>query len=264
MSKSPVFIVGSPRSGTSILVTALTGIGYQGYNEGNFLPLMHIIGRNIDHHFRVYGKPHPKVLAAQVNPKFLKNRIQTIFKEITDYLNVGPLWLDKSGNADMIRAIPTLRRLWPDSVYIFAKRRAIENVVSRIRKFPARSFEQHCADWAKNMTAWREIRETLPSGVYLEVDQQELIRNTEAISKTIAEFLQLGRGQSETLAEIFNSKRPQETAQGSASKTYSLESLGWSEAELAIFKQHCGPEMEAYGYGSGADYDLKGYVQPPS
>ncbi len=258
MPKSPIFIVGSPRSGTSILVTALTGIGYQGYNEGNFLPLMHTIGRNIDHHFRVYGKPHPKVLAAQVDPQLLKSRIESIFKEITDKLNIGPLWLDKSGNAEMIRAIPTLRRLWPDSVYIFAKRRAIENVLSRIKKFPGRSFEQHCADWAKSMTAWREIREALPPGVYLEVDQQDLIRKTEAISEAIAVFLELGREQSETLVKIFKTKRPQETAQGSASKTYSLESLGWSESELAIFKQHCGPEMEAYGYGLGADYDLKG------
>jgi len=37
--------------------------------------------------------------------------------------------------------------------------------------------------------------------------------------------------------------------------TCSLESAGWSEAQLAIFKKHCEPEMQAYGYGLGAEYN---------
>jgi hypothetical protein len=256
MPKSPVFIVGSPRSGTSVLVRALVSVGYHGYNEGNFLPLMNVIGRAVDHHVAVHGKPNPNVLAAQVDPKILKSRIENIFKELTESLNVGPLWFDKSGNDEMMRTIPTLRRLWPDSVYIFAKRRAIENVISRIKKFPAQNFEHHCAGWAKNMAAWRQVREELPTGVYLEVDQQDLIRNTEAISAKISELLELGHEQTQILVKTFKSRRPQETTQGSALKTYSLESLGWSEAELAIFQKHCGPQMEAYGYGSGSEYDL--------
>ena len=157
----------------------------------------------------------------------------------------------------MIRAIPTLRRLWPNSVFIFAKRRAIENVVSRIKKFPRRDFEYHCADWARNMAAWREIRPTLHTGTYLEVDQQDLIRNTEAISAKISELLQLAEGKSQILARAFKSARPQETSKGSALQTYPLDSVGWSEAQLAIFKKHCEPEMQAYGYGLGAEYNLQ-------
>jgi hypothetical protein len=257
MPKSPVFIVGSPRSGTSILVRALVGVGYHGYNEGNFLPLMNIIDRAVDNHFGIFGKPNPNVLAARVDPKVLKSRIENIFKDLTDALNKNPLWFDKSGNAEMIRAIPALRRLWPDSVYIFAKRRAIENVVSRVKKFPAHSFEHHCADWAKNMAAWRQVREELPGGIYLEVDQQDLIRNTEATSGKISNFLGLGPEHLDVLVNIFQSRRPQETTEGSALKTYSLDSLGWSEAELTIFKRHCDLEMKAYGYGSGSEYDLE-------
>lgn len=255
MAKSPVFIVGSPRSGTSILVRALISVGYKGYNEGNFLPLMNIIDRGVDNHFSIFAKPNPNVLAAQVDPTVLKSRIADIFKELTDNLIAGPLWFDKSGNAEMIQAVPTLRRLWPDSVYIFAKRRAIENVVSRVKKFPSHNFEHHCADWAKTMAAWRKVREALPADIYIEVDQQDMIRNTEAIAARISEFLEIG--QLQTLVQTFKSKRPQETTHGSALRTYSLENLGWSEAELAIFKRHCGPEMEAYGYGTGSEYDLK-------
>lgn len=257
MPKSPVFIVGSPRSGTSILAKALTGVGYHGYNEGNFLPLMRIIDRAVDNHFAVFGKPNPKVLTAQIDAKLLKSRIEAIFKELTENANIGPLWFDKSGHAEMIRAIPTLRCLWPDSVYFFSKRRAIENVVSRMKKFPAHEFERHCAGWAKTMAAWREVRQQLPTGVYLEVDQQDLIRNTDTTSAKIAELLKLDHGQLATLIKIFKSRRPQETTKGSAMQTYSLDSIGWSETELAIFKKHCAPEMEAFGYGSGSEYYLK-------
>jgi hypothetical protein len=257
MPNSPVFIVGSPRSGTSILVKALMSVGYHGYNEGNFLPLMRIIDRAVDNHFAVFGKPNPKVLTAQVDPKLLKSRIESIFKELTDDLNAGPLWFDKSGHAEMIRAIPSLLRLWPNSVYIFSKRRAIENVASRIKKFPAHDFERHCAGWAKNMAAWREVREELPTGVYLEVDQQDLIRDTEVISTKISQLLNLGHEQLESLIKTFKYRRPQETTKGSAVRTYSLDSIGWSETELATFKKHCGPEMEAYGYGPGSEYYLK-------
>jgi hypothetical protein len=218
---------------------------------------MGVIDKAIDYHIGLYGKPNPNVLAAQIDRNVLKSKIEDIFKEMTDNLNVGPLWLDKSGNADMIRSIPTLRRLWPESVFIFAKRRAIENVISRVMKFPAHNFEFHCADWAKIMVAWRKVREKLPSEVYLEIDQQDLIRYTEATSSKLLAFLELEHEKLETLVDMFTSKRPQETTEGSALKTYSLDSVGWSEAELAIFKKHCASEMEAYGYGSGSEYDLR-------
>lgn len=34
MSHYPVFVVGSPRSGTSILVDGLLSVGYKGFREG--------------------------------------------------------------------------------------------------------------------------------------------------------------------------------------------------------------------------------------
>jgi hypothetical protein len=257
MAKNPVFIVGSPRSGTSALVKALTSVGYHGYNEGNFLPLMKIIERAVDNHFVHFGNPNPHRLAAQIDRAQLKDRIERIFKELADQAHPYPLWFDKSGHAEMIPAIPILRRLWPESVYVFCKRRAIENVASRLKKFPAQDFERHCSGWAKIMAAWRMVRNELPTEIYLEVDQQDLIRDTEAVSAKIAALLQLAPEQARILAKTFKSRRPQETAKGSAAQTHSLNGLGWSEAQLATFRRCCGPEMEAYGYGSGAEYYSK-------
>jgi hypothetical protein len=254
MAKSPVFIVGSPRSGTSALVKALETVGYRGYKEGNFLPLMRIIDRAVDNHFAIFGKPNPNVLTAQIDRGQLKDGIEQIFKQLADRAHPYPLWFDKSGHAEMIPAIPILKQLWPDSVYIFCKRRGVENVASRLKKFPAHDFERHCAGWAKTMAAWRSTRPQLNAGIYLEVDQQDLIRDTEAIAARIAELLKLEPGKLRSLVKIFKSRRPQETTKGSAAQLRSLESIGWSEEQVAIFKRYCGPEMEAYGYGSGSEY----------
>jgi hypothetical protein len=255
VSKSPVFIVGSPRSGTSILVTALRAVGYGGFNEGNFLPLINILGKAVDRHLGLAGKSHSTVLAAHVDPELLKTKIDGIIGNLVNSLNVGNMWFDKSGNADMIEAIPRLRRLWPNSVYIFAKRRAIENVKSRVKKFPERDFEEHCASWAINMSVWRKVRANLPPDVYLEVDQYDLIRDAEGISRRIADFLGFEAEQSKNLVKAFKTNRPQQTSNGSAEKIHSLDSLGWSDDQLAAFKRICSSEMQAFGYTEGIGYD---------
>jgi hypothetical protein len=255
VAKSPVFIVGSPRSGTSILVSALRVVGYGGFNEGNFLPLINILGRAVDRHLGVTGKSSPNVLAAHVDPEFLKRKIEDVIRDMADGLNVGNMWFDKSGNPDMIEAIPRLRLLWPNSVYIFAKRRAIENVISRVKKFPAHNFEQHCASWAINMAAWRKVRAELPPDAYLEVDQFDLIRDTEGISRRITGFLGLPPELSKKILKTFKMHRPQQTSNGSAEQIYSLDSLGWSDDQVAAFKRICSSEMEAFGYTDGAGYD---------
>jgi len=257
MSKSPVFIVGSPRSGTSILVTALRTVGYGGFNEGNFLPLINILGKAVDRHLGLAGKSRPNVLAAHVDPELLKTKIDEIIGNLVNSMNVGSMWFDKSGNADMIEAIPRLRLLWPNSVYIFAKRRAIENVKSRVKKFPERDFEEHCASWAINMSTWRKIRADLPPDVYLEVDQYDLIRDAEGISRRIADFLGFEPAQSKNLMKAFKMKRPQQTSNGSAEQIHSLDSLGWSDGQLATFKRICSSEMAAFGYTEGVGYDRR-------
>src|SRR3954469_5424274 len=171
-AKYPVFIIGSPRSGTSALIGALLGVGYNGYREGNFLQLMPMIGAMIDRHFATFGQDGAEVLVTHVDPKALKEAINEVFAGFVNRLHPNPPWVDKSGNPEMIGAIPALMKLWPDSHFVFAKRRAIENIVSRLKKFSQHNFEYHCRDWARNMQAWRIMRDNVPKASRLEVDQQ--------------------------------------------------------------------------------------------
>ena len=136
MSLYPVFIVGSPRSGTSILISSLLSAGYNGYLEGNFLSLVRVVERDVDRHFASFYTPNPKVLTSRIDVAGLKERLSRVIVDAAAEQQPAPPWVDKTGNPEMIEAIPTLRRLFPTSRFIFAKRRAIENIVSRVIKFP--------------------------------------------------------------------------------------------------------------------------------
>ena len=221
MAAHPLFIVGSPRSGTSILVRALQRAGYSGYNEGNFVSLIHPLLRDIDRHFATFGTDNPQVLTSRIDRQALKDLVarQVLNAALAQYDT--PVWLDKTGNPEMIEIIPILRRLLPTSHFIFAKRRAIENLVSRVVKFPKHSFEYHCNDWARNMAAWRRLKETHPDVPAIEVDQHDISEQPGATATAIGRFLALTEDARSTLERTFRSERPQQSEPGSAQRVLS-------------------------------------------
>ena len=247
-AKFPVFIVGSPRSGTSILVDGLLAAGYYGYREGNFLTLMDSVAQVVDAHRRSYGSSGGEVMLDHVDLTELQNDIYELLKTIVDRLNPDEPWFDKSGNAGMIKAIPALMEMWPSSVFVFAKRRGIENVISRLRKFPALDFEYHCRDWAHNMATWRKIRERIPTARFVEVDQRGISQQPLESAHAIGRILAISEYQIRHIYTTFLKNRPQETEAGSADRIYSLRDLTWTQAQHAVFDRHCLAEMRSYDY----------------
>ena len=254
MSKSPVFIVGSPRSGTSALVDAMLGAGYHGYREGNFLTLLMAVNRVIDRHFAVFGAAGPQVLASLIDQDKFKASIAQLFRDEANGLNPVEPWFDKSGNPEMIEAIPILLQLWPTAHFIFAKRRAIENIVSRMRKFPKLNFEYHCRDWTKNMQAWRQTRARIPQGQGIEVDQQDLIRKPEEAAARISQLLDLDDQQKTALVETFRRGRPQQTEEGTAQRVLALSDVWPDHGQRSQFEAICEAEMSAFGYATDDKY----------
>jgi len=226
--------------------------GYNGYREGNFLGLINEISTRIDRHFRTFGTTHSSILTAHLRPDRLKEEIFLRIRALVDELNPMAPWLDKTGNPDMILALPWLFRLWPSCYVIFARRRGIENILSRTKKFASLDFTYHCADWARNMAAWREVRPTLPAARWIEIDQREIASDPQGVAERLGRLLKLDHAQVATLHSRFASERPQQTDEGSADRVYTLEETGWGPDQVAIFLRVCGPEMESYGYDTGS------------
>ena len=133
---SPVFIVGSPRSGTSILARVLVNAGYHGFEEGNLLGLSQFVEKHVEWFFKVHKGGSPEALLGKVNPSELKDELFAVFKRTVERLNPGELWFDKTGNPEMIGLLPRVMRTWPDSRVIFANGGVSRTSCRGLRNFP--------------------------------------------------------------------------------------------------------------------------------
>jgi hypothetical protein len=250
---SPVFIVGSPRSGTSVVANVLSHVGYHGFAEGHFLPLLRRIDLLVDDHF-YWWPSDPVVMLGNVDKRDLKRKIFEAFRTVVNDLHPNEAWWDKTHHPEMILSIPIIRELWPASVFVFTKRRGIENVISRVKKFPDDSFEFHCYNWAKTMAAWRTIRQQLPPGCFIEVEQRDMIQQPERTARSLCAFLQLDESAVRAAYETMSFDRPEESEEGSASKTSSLAESGWTVEQTETFLKNCETEMKEFGYTMDEHY----------
>jgi hypothetical protein len=253
-SPSPLFIVGSPRSGTSLLVEVCLAAGFSGFREGNLLTLVKPLLDQVDHHFHVFGRANPKTLIGTTDVEDMRAAVLGIFKRLLDERNPVSPWFDKTCNPGMIYALPEIIGLWPGCRILFAKRRGIENVVSRLLKFPNRNFETHCRDWAANMAAWRETRTRLEPWRFIEVEQRDLVTRPDGIAAEIAGLLELGDAARTRIEAVIRSERNQQTAPGTAERILDLHDTGWTAQQIEVFETSCGLEMANFGYSTSLDY----------
>jgi hypothetical protein len=248
----PVFVLGAARSGTSAIAQALiNATRYEGFREGHLLDLAGPLFDTISKHYAYWGNLD-NTMAAAVPGGFLADGVQHILVEVARALYPAGWWLDKTPRPAMIDCAPILRRTWPRARFIFMKRRPIENLASRARKFSAQSFEAHCRDWALCMDAWSQVRDRL-RGAALEIDQLTLANEPGVVAEELTSFLELSEREAEALAQALKTDQPERTAERFAA-TYSIEELGWSNEEQQVFEAVCGPALAEYGYGVGAEY----------
>jgi len=251
-----VFIVGSPRSGTSILCEALrNGGGYRGFNEGQVLDLMGGLLRMVnDHYTKLAGVlENPAHMISVVPRERIESALIPPFRAIVrDHF--GPdAWVDKTPGDPMIRAVPYLLKLWPNARVVYARRRAIENIQSRIRKFPRVPFENHCRMWATCMSAWDGVREGASASV-VEIDQYEIERNPAAVTKALGDTLRLPPPRRQAIERIFIERHPEQTGKSEPAARIALADTGWNAQQIEQFRTICGPMMQRFGYSETASY----------
>jgi hypothetical protein len=132
------------------------------------------------------------------------------------------------------------------------KRRVIENVLSRQRKFAEDTIDRHYSDWAAVMAAWLVAREKL-TGAALEVEHRQLILDPETSASSIVDFLEMPDAAAESFRHYLVNSRPEQTDQ-SFGATYTFDDLSLNEHDARQMKAICDPLMTAYGYSYDASY----------
>lgn len=253
----PIFILGSPRSGTSIIGLALKeGAGIAGYNEGHILSIIPSLIETVANHYKDKKNLNSTIALSKISQDIIESEIIQVVKEQYAALLPHEVWLDKTPGHWMIKAVPFLLKMYPEARFIFAKRRGIENIISRLKKFPKPSFESHCIMWKTCMECWLESQQYLSENIYIEVDQIEILRQPQLVSESLAVLLGLNGFQTTKIEHIFKNKKPEYTGANESLQIIDIQETGWTDEQITIFRKHCGEVSEKLGYSESSTYYL--------
>jgi hypothetical protein len=232
-----VFVLGSPRSGTSQLGSCiaeafqLNWLG-EGHVAAAFAAMFsgaNMINSNTGFLQVVQHMDLPGNVVMEARRAYF-------------YAHGSCSFLDKTPGIEMIKSLPLLIAAFPDSRFIFAKRNGISNVLSRMQKFggPMRS---HCEDWRGAMEAWRYSKTHLTN--YIEVDQEDMLHYPDQVAQRICRYLD-DESATDRLLHLMQTRSEERT--GAGIDRTRLSQTNWTVDEAMMFVTICGDMMRAYNY----------------
>lgn len=250
----PVFILGPARSGTSAVALALLhSERYHGSGEGHFWALADSLLTTVDayYHDNVRALSQGTILRS-VSSETLTDYLRRGFVQLARRLYPTAYWIDKTPTVPAVMATPLILQLWPNARFIFMRRRVIENLLSRRRKFPQNRDEPHYSDWAAIMRAWLRVRAQLKDAA-IEIDHRQLVSDPARTSAAITSFLDMPEPAATKVRDYIVHNHPEQTDANFGS-VHSLASLNMTEQQTLRLREKCDDVMSAYGYTYDASY----------
>ena len=242
----PILIVGSPRSGTTALSMGLGAAGISGYFEGHFLMLFTRIEETIAKYYEDEANNSvPGTLLHALTIGRVIEEYRQLARRMMDEVHHGKRWFDKTAHGGMIGSLPFFKSIWPEAKIIFAKRRPIENLESRLKKFNHMSFADHCKDLKYIFNAWAVIRTELSP--WIEIDQYDLLHSPAQSTRLISDFLGLDEDAAAAFRATIENAHPERTSTSYDTRRFS--DLNWSQGEKDLFVAELGGIMKLFNYG---------------
>lgn len=255
-----VFVVGSPRSGTTALGKGLRkALQTPAHGESHALHGIQKIIETIQAYFvDSHVAKVPNNLVNQLPITVLIAQQLSGLRAIYRHFYGNQVHLDKTPGIPMIESLPVAFMAWPNAKVIYCQRRGMENVASRLRKFPNIAFEGHCRQWRLSVVAWRRVENQLNKRLRskkwgLMVEQQTMLTQPQVVSDQVARLLKLKAGPKQRLLKTLSGDRPEQTGPADL-KIKALADFGWTEQQQAFFIEQCGAEMAKQGYSLDARY----------
>ncbi len=239
-----VFILGSPRSGTSITYYAMREVvGLRGRGESHVMPVF----QRMLHQFYTYTmdfRKHPGVLAGDLDVRLLRESFHDYLRAFYATAYGGHGFVDKTPGAEAIRGCDLIYGAFPAAKVLLLQRNGIEVVNSFRSKFGA-SFENACQSWVHVVDAAQQMTAARPE--LLVVDQFDLTNRPQAASAAIADYL--GRPDlASRLAAFFAERRVEQQSEHDWTRRLTLADTTWTDDQKAYFTEVCGQSMASLGY----------------
>lgn len=255
---SIVYILGSTRSGTSALRNAVAGTRYKGFGEGHLVPVLTEIVDTV-------RRNGASGLGADVPGNGLSSLrgddlIRALFagyeRYLADFLQSAYI-VDKTPTITPIRAAPDLASYHSDAKFIHCSRRHVDNVQSKLKKFPDESPERCAREWTDCHAAWFETRRVLEDrGIgFLEINFHEMAEDPSGTAARIGHYLELDRQEISGMEVYLRSQRPQSDQNRDLTKFLRLSELRWSDADKRRFVEITSKVGARLGYGLESYYD---------
>jgi Sulfotransferase family len=253
-SQFPVFILGAARSGTSAVALALLhSERYHGAGEGHFLPLADkLLAEVAVYYHRNAAAASQGTTLHRVPSDALSDYIRRGFIQLARRLYPTAYWIDKTPSVPAVLATPLMLQLWPNARFVFMRRRVIENLLSRRRKFPQGRDESQYSDWAAIMRAWLRVRAQLGEAA-IEIDHRQLVCDPAGTSASINAFLGIPEPAATRVRDYLVHNHPEQT-DANFGAVHSLASLEMTEPELKKLRAACDEVMNEFGYTYDASY----------
>ena len=188
-SQLPVFIVGMPRSGTTLTEQILSCHALvHGAGEIEAFPAVnHSIAQQLK-----YAKPHPECMSL-IDRKMVEEYSARYLQELTLHCPTAARITDKQpGNFARIGLIKTL---FPDARIIHCQRNPLDNCISLFFhcfmpfkcSFELRELGQYYLDYQRLMSHWQNL---IPGEIFT-VRYEELVVDQEKVSKQLIDYLGL-------------------------------------------------------------------------
>lgn len=253
-----IFVVGAPRSGTSIVRQALNlVVPANTFNEGHLMGFMAEMWSKAEQQFLdLPARQFKGMLVAQVDPSSLKRRFVKFVRELFVTANGSTDILDKTPGIHAVAAVPFTLEVFPQAKIVFCHRRAIENVSSRLRKWPETPFKSHCNSWATIMKTWRNLRLDLQEDCFIEVEQLDIALHPDRTALLLGTWLNQGDTRISAMRNIFSKGRTEIIRGSSPTQVFDFEQLDWTHQQKQDFLTICASEMQEWNYTLDASYSI--------
>ena len=256
-------VVGSPRSGTTAVGNMVQqAFETRAHGEAHLAELF----SNLIHQSEEFLENGPAAnsrgtLVWEVPSVFVKAQLVKQLRDVYTTYNANGVILDKTPGIPMLQALPILILAFPNAKVVYCQRRGIENVASRLRKFPNTQFEAHCEQWTQTVFVWQRLKKQISRLIgcddwWIEVEQFDLATSPQQVTKALGSFLSLNEFAVTRMFEYQEKKTPEITS-GKPSDVSSLDAVNWTDAQKQIFTRVCGETMKQQGYTTDVSYYTK-------